>query len=183
MDFSGSEDSDEEILGMQSVVKYQKIKETQGVNGFVVNVHDATNFDIDMNIDEDLRQKYKSVITNEYYYKDLPEEFLTNPQGNPFEDTSVGLTYRCRLKGIGINNNLSRHAHLTKSNQLTIEVKQLTDRTDGWVLCTLSDIDIYRRLLVDLVFVLPEGRINLKDFLLKKMESERDPLFYNYVRN
>lgn len=181
MDFSSSDSSDEEILGISTVGKYQKMKEIAGVKGFIVNVHDSTNFDIDVSMNPNLVGKYKNVISNEYYYKDFEEEFLKNPNLYSDSITHSGIAYRCRLRGIGLNQ-LPKHLHYSKSNQLCLEIRQLIDRTDGWVTCTLSDIDIYKRLLVDIVLHLPEGDVNLRDYLLVKMRTEKDPLFYNYSR-
>lgn len=178
---STTDDSDEDILGIQTVGKYQKMKETPNTQGFVVNVHDSTNFDIDIGINPKLHERYNNVISNEYYYKDFNDEFLRNPNSEVDVETSIGTTYRCRLRGIGINQ-LPKHLHYSKSNQLCLEIKQLIDRTDGWVICTLSDVDIYKRLLVDIILYVPEGNINLKDYLLTRMNTERDPLFYNYIK-
>ena len=60
------------------------------------------------------------------------------------------------------------------------KVKQLIDRTDGWVICRLSDIDVYNRLLVDVDVHTCNGPIDLCDYLLSKMINEENPIFYPY---
>ena len=160
--------------------KYQRMREVKSVTGFIVNVHDATNFDIDLDIIPELHEKYRDVISNQYTYQDLDDDFLENPDVNKLRLTpEVGTTFRCRLKGVGINQ-LPTSEHTWKSNQMCVNVKQLIDRTDGWVTCTLSDIDVYQRLLVDIIIHTSNGTINLRDYLLLKMKDEDNPIFYPY---
>ena len=161
--------------------KYQRMRESHNVIGFVVNVHDATNFDIDFELSPDLHEKYRDVISNQYTYQDLGVDFLENPDLNRLIKITpeVGTTYRCRLRGVGINQ-LSYSDHTWKSNQMCVDVRQLIDRTDGWITCTLSDIDVYQRLLVDISIHTGNGIINLRDYLLDRMKLEETPIFYPY---
>jgi hypothetical protein len=159
---------------------YQRMREPHNVTGFIVNVHDATNFDIDLEIPTELHDKYRDVISNQYTYQDLGYDFLENPDLNRTSQITpcIGTTYRCRLRGVGIN--MSSHMHTWKSNQMCVEIKQLIDRTDGWVTCVLSDIDVYQRLLVDIVINTCQGPINLGDYLLTRASEEDHPIFYPY---
>ena len=160
--------------------KYQRMREIKNITGFIVNVHDATNFDIDLEISPELHEKYRDVISNQYTYQSLEPNFLENPDFNQIKiKPEVGTTYRCRLKGVGINQ-LACSDHTYKSNMMCVEVKQLVDRTDGWVICNLSDIDVYQRLLVDIIINTINGPINLRDYLLNRMRSEENPIFYPY---
>lgn len=164
----------------EKVSRYQRLKEIKNINGFVVNIHDATNFDIDLDLPVELRDKYNDVISNEYFYQDLPSDFLENPNlANQQLIPCKSKTYRCRLKGIGINQ-LPNNYHIHKNNIISYEIKQLIDNNDGWVLCNLSDIDVYQRLLVDIIIPTNTENISLKDFLLNKMNYEDNPLFYPY---
>lgn len=156
--------------------KYQRLKEINNVLGFMVNVHDATNFDIDLTLPSHLLERYKSVISNKYTYQDLDPEifesgkdFVTNPK--------EGLAYRCRLRGIGIKQS---DGNEWKGSQICVDIKQLIDRTDGWVSCTLCDIDVYQRLLVDIFVHTATGTINLHDYLLEKVSSDNKPIFFQY---
>jgi len=166
---------------MEKINKYQRMREVRNIVGFIVNVHDATNYDIQLIIHPELHEKYVNVISNQYIYKDLAPDFLNNPDLKKLLTTNseVGTTYRCRLKGVGINQ-LSPIVHTLKNNQMCVDVKQLIDRTDGWVVCNLSDIDVYQRLLVDVTINTSNGPINLKNYLLDKMQPEENPLFYPY---
>lgn len=169
----GVEDS-----GCKQQNKYRRVKEVTNINGFVVNVHDATNLDIDLDLPPELKDKYQDVILNNYTYQDLQPDVLGKPNIVP----SIGTTYRCRLRGIGINQ-LSYQARNQKSNQMYVEVSRLIDRADGWIICTLSDVDIYRRLLVDITIHTCKGTIDLKEYLLSRMENEEmsnKPIYYPY---
>jgi len=81
------------------MTKYIHHQDIPDILGYVVNVHDAVNYDIDLFLDEELRKRYWNVITNTYTYQD---EDLNSSSSNPHAPM-IGTTYRCRLKGIGIN--------------------------------------------------------------------------------
>ena len=166
--------------------KYQKLKETHNIRGFIVNIHGATNFDIDLEIPDELRDQYRSVTSNKYLYQDLDENFPRDPNLSQLSEIppKTGTAYRCRLRGVGLNENCPNKS-TWKNNQISNQMKQLSDRTDGWVTCTLSDIDIYQRLLVDIYLDTSRGPINFCDFLLLKMSEEENPIYcqYNARRN
>ena len=159
--------------------KYQRFCEIREISGFVVNVHDATNFDIDLQLTPKLHEKYQSVISNQYTYKDIPESHILYPADSVLSNsTTVGTTYRCRLRGIGTNHDADNYG--LKSNMVCHSIKQIIDRTDGWVICTLSDIDVYSRLLVDIIVCSTTGPINLYNYLMEYFDS-RESIFYAYV--
>jgi hypothetical protein len=162
--------------------KYKHMREIYNVNGFIVNIHDATNFDIDLSIPAEIREKYSDVIVSEYKFKDMDDDFLENPLLETISQKpeQIGITYRCRLRGVGINQNPIRN-HKWRMNQVCVDVKQLIDRCDNWVTCTISDIDVYRRLLVDITIHTSTGSIILSDFLLRRNPTEENQLFYPYV--
>lgn len=163
----------------QNRFSYQKPVCIYGIKGFIVNVHDATNYDIDLDIPEKIGNKYGNVISNSYTYKDLGYDFSGGFSLCP-ELEKKGKTYRCRLKGVGINHHNS-WKNIWKQNQCSVEIKQLIDRTDGWVTCNLYNVDIYKRLLVDVIINTPSEKINLREFLLKKISCDgSDNIFYNY---
>lgn len=159
--------------------KYQRMREVYNVIGFIVNVHDAINFDIDLEISSELHDKYCDVVSNQYTYQDLGNDFFEDLNKTTLITPRVGTTYRCRLRGVGMNQ-LPQSIHMWKSNQICVEVKQLIDRSDGWISCALSDIDVYKRLLVDIVIHTCTESINLRDYLLNRMENDDNPIFYPY---
>jgi hypothetical protein len=182
-DLNGLEaDLDHSGSTQNKVIRYKKMATATNIVGFIVNVHDATNFDIDLDMSPELHQQYQDVISNQYTYQDLEPDFIENPDFTKLAtlNPKIGITYRCRLKGIGINQSSTSSSHYWKSNQMCIEVKQLMDRTDGWVLCTVSDIDVYQRLLVDISIETSNESINLRNYLLARMANETNPIFYPY---
>lgn len=153
-------------------VAYTTYPEVFPIWGYIVNVHDSVNFDIDLKLTPELHSRYSNVITNNYTYTDLVN-------GVNSTKASVGIAYRCRLKHVGLSsrNKYFRAAH--------IEMIRHFDRQNGWVLCRISDVDIYRRLLVsvydpitqeDLSQVLLKGRYaeTFHPYQTKKMEDFYD---------
>jgi len=161
--------------------KYQHMDELINVKGFVVNVHGPTDFDIDFNFSDDLVKKYENVISHKYSYKDIDINYdfkLNNVLSRSSE--KEGNVYRCRLRKIGLNK--QNKSYMWKSNQLLTEINHLLDRTDGWVICNLLDIDCYKRLLIDIIIETKNGSINLTDYLLNRMKSEDEPIFFEYSK-
>jgi hypothetical protein len=189
-------------------IKYKKFREINNVIGFIVNVHNATNYDIDLFLPNNIHEKYKNVIMNKYSYNEVDDNM------NIEKTIKNSYTYRCRLKGVGINgkSEQSQHDCLTnpsdlsnngvnphcldlpvkgKSEQskhdclknyyLTIDIKQLIDRTDGWILCNISDIDVYKRLLVEIIVPTMSGDVNIKNLILDNSKNESNPIYYHYL--
>jgi len=166
-------------------VRYQRTRETTNIIGYVVNVHDSINFDIDLTMSSKLQKKYKNVITNQYKYYDYNKYYFDNiyTELNKKVIPQYGITYRCRLKGIGMKQSNNDTDTIWKSNKLSIEIKKLIDITDGWITCTLSDVDIYKRLLVDIYINTPQKTINLSEYLLEKTKDDTPPFFHKYLGN
>lgn len=162
--------------------KYQRMEEINNVKGFVVNVHGPTDFDIDFDIPDDVAKRYNNVISHKYIYKDIDINY-NFPSDNILSHSSEkeGKVYRCRLRKIGLQKNNNK-SFMWKSNQLLMEIKHLIDRTDGWVRCNLLDIDVYQRLLIDIIIDTKNGPINVTDYLLNRMKSEEEPIFFEYAK-
>lgn len=167
------------VIESDGTKKYHRMKSVSDVRGFVVNIQDATNFDIDLDVSADIHERYREVISNHYTYKDMPPDYYSRPDLAKAMalPPKVGTTYRCRLKGIGINPN-NESWRVTKA---FCEVIKLLNRSDYWVTCTLSDIDVYERLLVDIYVHTASGVINLCDYLLNHRGGDPNPLFVPYV--
>jgi Iap family predicted aminopeptidase len=137
------------------------------VPGYVVHVHDAINFDIDLNFDPKQRQEFRHAIHNTYRYKEKPS----------FDEIKVGRVYRCRLRGIQVAAH-SEIKYKQKSKILekaTNTVNRIVDRSNGWVVCIADNIDVYNRLLIDVLD--PLTYESLSDILF----IEYPKLFTEYV--
>lgn len=160
--------------------KYKKCAKLSNINGFVVNVHDATNFDIDLSLTKSLHDRYQDVISNQYTYQDFLPTFDINYKDSIITP-KIGTTYRCRLKGIGVNtSNNSQLEIASKIKYITKLVKQLINLSDGCVICTISDVDVYQRLLVEITLNVDNKIINLKEFILEKSFDEGLEIFFPY---
>jgi hypothetical protein len=144
------------------LIRYQHHNDILHVKGFVVNVHDAVNFDIDLFLPS--YNRYEEVISNTYMYSVLDPSISPYLQKEQPLYTSVA--YRCRLRGVGVNfRRRSEDRGKRKTNSAMMDVIRLIDRSNGWVICNVSDVDVYRRILVDIT-VPVDGGVNLKSFLL-----------------
>lgn len=141
------------------------------VPGFVVNVHDAINFDIDLSFTSQQRHRFNRVIKNEYQYK---EESIPS-------NSKIGKAYRCRLKGIQLTssyNNRGKFKEQTMKKAKKV-MERMINRSNGWVICLINGVDIYNRLLVDLIDpgLFPDKYVSYRDILL----SDFFKLFSRYV--
>src|SRR5581483_2086659 len=143
--------------------------------GFVVNIHDALNFDIDLCLAPEEQKKYVHVLSMDYTYSQLSKVFN-------------GRTHRCRLKGIGIkktsktgneivdeNNVKSEHARkLLRDSH--IELIRIIDQCNGWILVEINGIDVYSRFLVTLYNPLTGENLNNK-----LLTSQYNSIYYHYL--
>jgi hypothetical protein len=172
------------------------------VIGYVVNIHDSVNYDINLMMPDEMKRKFSRGITNTYTYED------------DYGNERIGTTYRCRIKGIDVRidtlplknyysntppggssgyssrelkRNISaptriferrdyrdnspsysnRNSIFNSSGKKTpikkirktsnpvireahVEMIRKINRFNGWVICKVHDIDIYKRILVSL---------------------------------
>jgi hypothetical protein len=121
------------------------------VMGFVVNIHDPVNYDIDfMDPDHSIYKKYWNVLVNPYIYTDyeLDEGGKMKPKDVAAQELS-SVTYRCRLKGVGMKDT-NKDADRSLMREAFVDISRLIDTWEGWVLCTLKEVDKHSRLLVEL---------------------------------
>lgn len=158
--------------------RYRNLPEVPNIRGFVVNVHDAMNFDIDLDLSPQLAETYKHVTTKPYTYKDFGINMFKQYSYDMYETAPVrqSRTYKCRLIGIEVKPQASRQNW--QIHKLSVEIDKIIDRTDGWVTCTLSDIDVYQRLLIDIDVHTTDGTINIRDYLLNQPQD----IFHPYHR-
>jgi len=105
------------------------------VLGFVVNMFNPLNYDIDLDLPEDFPRH--ELETNTYTYTE---------EGT--EGVKRGFTYRCRLIGILRRKYVANQDEFHASARM---VQQRVARLNGWVLVRILGFDKYKRLLVELV--------------------------------
>jgi hypothetical protein len=149
------------------LARYQRFDEVDSIQGYVVNIFDSLNYDIDLDLPEYLQRRYSNVITNHYTYQDETGQVKS------------GTTYRCRLRGISVlTKQYHQNTHRSHSNyknvpkslvvaqrKAQIDIIRQIDRQNGYVSVVVTDVDIYRRLLIDLYD--PITNLNLKELILQ----------------
>jgi len=143
------------------------------VKGFLVSINKSLTYDIDLQLDEEQTVVLSGAQTSSYSYHDYPTDHLRNPDFTPLSELSAihGTCFRCRLKGINFTDN---DAPIWKVNKITIFAKQLTDRGNGWVTCTVHQIDQYHRLIIDIQVTTTEGELSVKEQLLQYVNNNKD---------
>lgn len=147
----------------------------KSIRGFIVNVHDAINYDIDFDLPSEEHRNFSSIISNTYIYRTeyiIPD--LTTEEDHPQEE-STGIVYRCRLRGVGMSS-LDSPSNYRKGIVAFIEINRLIYRTNGWIYCNIYKGDIHHRLLVDIIVPYggePKEWINIANFLLHEPPQSR----------
>ena len=115
------------------------------VLGFVVNMFNPLNYDIDLELPEDFPRHELETNTYTYTEDDAPGHVLR------------GFTYRCRLIGILRRKYVPNQDEFHASTRM---VQQRLARLNGWVLVRVLGFDKYKRLLVELVDFISGKSIN-----------------------
>lgn len=143
--------------------------------GFVVNVHDPLNYDIDL-----LLPKNAALSDTLLGYADYRQYSFGRSMGDT--DIIERKAYRCRLRGIVRRPDLrSRtyrafrppsfmsgpaHGNRSLDRKAWVAVTRQVDRSNGWVICSIVGVDRYRRVLVDIVD--PLTKVPLRSLLLQE---------------
>lgn len=149
--------------------------------GYVVNVHDPLNFDIDLVVPSD---SFAAAMIQ-------PAESKPYHFGRRLSDRQVitGKAYRCRLRGVmqkqaplpstettdGTSKRKERRRGLPglggRANKpLMAELLRRLYRSNGWVVCVIVGIDQYHRILVDIFD--PYDRMNFRHLLFQEPFSK-----------
>lgn len=113
--------------------------------GYILNIYDAINFDIGL---EEIT--FRGILCEKYSYKQDHRE-------------SSGTSYRCRLKGLEYKPNVKYSPEYKKSK---MDVVQMIDRLNGWMVCRWFSVDTYKRLIIQLIDPITEE--NLANYLMDK---------------
>jgi len=138
---------------------YQKLPvNTKTYLAYVVAIRDPLNIHLDIYWPHHMRTRYKSALN--YKYTFISEEL----------DDSVYIrtTYCCHLKGVEIISKDNQDFANMKEAYILIS-KQIL-RAGGWILVSVSDIDIYKRVLVNIFDIVTRRSINHE--LLNKISNK-----------
>lgn len=147
---------------------------------FVVNIFDPLNFD--MAFDGDIHPKYEQAISQAYTYfqsDNLLDPMLTAYRSHSmvpyyddyqpdFNDNAIltGRSYRCHMKDLKFRSNAKFHPDYYLAKRI---LTQWIDLHNGWVHCKLYNVDIYKRLIVDL-FDIETGE-SFKEYLVEQFPT------------
>ncbi len=145
----------------------KEVKITQS-KGFIVNIHDPINFDIDFDVE--IERFFINAIKKNYQYISLNKvDILQDIEDNILKkELKKGKTFRCRLKGVTINRNFNRRELNMNSGKILQELRNLINSCDSWVTCDIYDIDIHNRLLINLKIEFDNKTVDIKDFILAR---------------
>lgn len=141
------------------------------MTGYVAHIYDILNYDISFNFNPILEKRYESAPHKEYIYQDVEVD-----ENYPFGPTKISKekAYRCRVRGLlhTITNHELKTKEICKLNYtLMMTIFRLLDIENGFITCTISDIDRYGRILVDIMF--PSVNVNLTQVLLMSSYGNR----------
>lgn len=129
---------------------------------YIAHIHDSLNFDIDLqfNINN------KSLTPTNYSFKKIENN-------NILPSIFHSRTYRCRLQGIKLkdNRNIKQNKLFNTQRILSnIDVNNLINFQDGWILLNTHYIDKYNRILVSIFLFdsITGKKKNLVDYLIEK---------------
>lgn len=139
---------------------------THTIPGFVVNVYDLVNFDIDLG--NGVPPDVGVPITKKYVYADYCDDDLCLGKSLI---PKIGYATRCHLRGVSLDKSTTKK--FLKANAFVkFEIERLLNHST-MVSCTVTGIDMYSRLLVDIYITTNDDVINLREFLLH-MQTQLD---------
>lgn len=137
---------------------YRRHNAAPGCEAFVAHVQDPANYDIEIQLPQHLSRRYVDAAASSFTYSFLPDsDFVEGHDPRKIEER-VGNAYRCRLRGVGALEPQSRAA----SRALRARIQQLLNSTDQYVTVSVSDLDVHRRVLVDIHV----GGVSLGDLVI-----------------
>lgn len=137
---------------------YRRYVPVHGCVAFVAHVQDPANYDIEIQLDKTLRQRYANAVTTCFTYSFLPDsDFVTGHDPSKIKE-QAGYTYRCRLRGVGVRVPALR----TEMRALHRRIQQLLEASDNYATVAVSDLDVHQRVLVDIYI----GDVSLRQLVL-----------------
>lgn len=157
-------------------IAYQKIsKSNEYYIAYVVAVQNPLNLHLHIYWPEEIEKKYIKV--KNYIYDYISEEFMIN-DNNIDNDIRNGTVYSCHLKGIEIINDNNYYALMKECYIYMIKKIQ---ECRGWILISVSDIDVYSRILINVYDIITKKCLN-KELLEIKHPKLGCNIVKEYVR-
>jgi hypothetical protein len=152
---------------------YHKLPQTRETFlAYVVAIRDPLNFHLDIYWPDEMAERYNLALKYDYTF--VSEELGPNIYSRP--------AYSCHLRGVEIASNLNDLAtHTANMKEAYILISKRILRSGGWVLVSVSDIDVYRRILVNMFDVVTRQSLN-QELLNKVSTRTGDPIAKEYVR-
>lgn len=135
---------------------------------YVVAIKDPLNLHLDLYLPREIEEKYSSA--SKYPYEFYSEELKTG--------IHTRTAYYCHLKGIEIYNPTPEDFSNMKEAYIIMTTK--IAQSNGWVLVSLSDIDVYKRILVNVFDLIDRSSLNVT--LLKTNSKSGTPIAKEYCR-
>lgn len=120
---------------------YRKLERKGPYLGFITQVYDSANFDIDIDMPSEVRDSYKDVYAKGYIAIDMDEPRVSSKRLK---------SYRCRIRGIVVDKNRRDRNSTTSARLALAKIERRAKLYNSWVLCYVNEIDQYNRILVEL---------------------------------
>lgn len=130
---------------------YQKLPQTREIYlAYVVAIRDPLNYHLDIYWPPEVEARYESALHYDY-------TFISEELG---EGIKTRMAYSCHLRGVEIASN-AQNSTFENMKEAYIFMSRQIYRTGGWVLVSVSDIDIYHRVLVNIFDILTRQSMNI----------------------
>ena len=149
---------------------YQKLPQVKETYlAYVVAVRDPLNFHLDIYWPTEMAERYSSAIRYDYTF--ISEELGSNVQVRP--------AYSCHLRGVEIVQTAANDFSNMKEAYILMSKRIL--RAGGWIIVSVSDIDVYRRILVNVFDVVSRDSLN-RELLSRVSSRTGGPIAKEYSR-
>ena len=117
---------------------------------FVVHVHTAFSYDLDIQFPDAVREKYSGIGHSNYKYKDRKCSDVEKD----------GSAYRCRISSVRLAPNLTGDDRVKTLKQVKIRVFHFFAQSNDWIFCEIIKIDQYKRLIVNVYDINKNGSLS-----------------------
>lgn len=153
-------------------ISYQKLPQSYtSFLAYVVAIKDPLNFHLDIYWPQDVAERYSTSLKYDYTF--VSEELGSEIHSRP--------AYSCHLRGVEIVSTTDITVHTANMKEAYILISKRIVRSGGWVLVSVSDIDVYRRILVNVFDVITRQSLN-QELLSKLSNRTGEYIAKEYVR-